>query len=64
MKIDPINCKAYLHDCEIFQVDAIKGDEFRTVGRGKDITEAVAKLIDKLKEHGFPSHKFSIDDRS
>jgi hypothetical protein len=40
-------------DEEIFQVDAIKGDEFRAVGRGKGMTEAVGKLIDALKEQGF-----------
>lgn len=41
---------------EISQVDAIKGDEFRAVGRGRDMTEAVAKLIDELKENGYPLH--------
>jgi hypothetical protein len=43
-------------DEEIFQVDAIKHDEFRAVGRGKEMTEAVEKLIVELKDHGFPSH--------
>jgi hypothetical protein len=39
-------------DEEIFQVDAIKGDESRAVGRGKDMTEAVGNLIVELKENG------------
>ena len=39
-------------DEEIFQVDAIKGDEFRAVDRGKNMTEAVVNLIDELINYG------------
>ena len=39
-------------DEEIIQVDAVKEEEFRAIGRGKDMTEAVKKLFDELKEHG------------
>ncbi len=38
---------------EIFQVDAIKGDGPRAIGWGKDMAEAVGKVLDELKEQDF-----------
>ncbi len=37
----------------VCQADAIKGDGPRAIGRGKDMAEAVAKLLDELKEQSF-----------
>jgi hypothetical protein len=34
----------------VYQVDAIKGDGPRAIGRGKDMAKAVENLLDELKE--------------
>jgi hypothetical protein len=38
---------------EIFQADAIKNGGPRIIGRGKDMTQAMANLIDELRQRGF-----------
>ncbi len=37
----------------VYQADAIKGNGPRAIGRGKGMAEAVAKLLDELKEQSF-----------